>query len=99
MLKTRGLSRTSDTSTLPDGWTISPRCKLKTQLQLPLDDRVTNSRTSNGDSFQAEEGGLDVTSLEEWLKTNHGLFDAKPSIAQRATGALLRGKYGKYAKP
>jgi hypothetical protein len=59
MLKTRDLSRTSDTSTLPDGWTISPKCTLKTQLQLPLYERVTNYRTSNGDSFQAEEGGLD----------------------------------------
>ena len=59
MLKTRDLSRTSDTSTLPAGWTISPKCTLKTQLQLPLHNRVTNYRTSNGDSFQAEEGGLD----------------------------------------
>ena len=38
------------------------------------------------------------TTLEDWLKTNHQLFDAKPTIAQRATGALLRGKYSKYAK-
>jgi len=50
------------------------------------------------DTF-TELTGEPGTSLEGWLKTNHQLFDAKPSITQRATGALLRGKYGKYAKP
>ncbi len=49
------------------------------------------------DTF-TELTGEPGTSLEDWLKTNHQLFDAKPSIAQRATGALLRGKYGKYAQ-
>lgn len=38
------------------------------------------------------------TTLEAWLETNHQLFDPKPSIGQRATGALLRAKYSKYAK-
>ena len=50
------------------------------------------------DTF-TELTGEPGTTLEDWLKTNHRLFDAKPTIAQRATGALLRGKYGKYAKP
>ena len=50
------------------------------------------------DTF-TELTGEPGTTLEDWLKTNHQLFDAKPTIAQRATGALLRGKYGKYAKP
>jgi len=49
------------------------------------------------DTF-TELTGEPGTTLEDWLKTNHQLFDAKPTIAQRATGALLRGKYGKYAK-
>ena len=49
------------------------------------------------DAF-TELTGEPGTTLEDWLKTNHGLFDAKPTIAQRATGALLRGKYSKYAK-
>ncbi len=49
------------------------------------------------DTF-SELTGQAGTTLEAWLETNHQLFDAKPSIGQRATGALLHGKYAKYAK-
>lgn len=53
LIVTRDYDRTTDTPTLPDGWTISKEMTLTKELVLDLmGDEIANYRVSNGDSFQ-----------------------------------------------
>ncbi len=53
VMVTRDGSRTSDTSPLPSGWTVSPSYTINKTLTVELLGKETeNYRTSNGDSFQ-----------------------------------------------
>ena len=53
VMVTREPTRTTDVSTLPAGWTMSPTYTLGRELKVELFGKETeNFRTSNGDSFQ-----------------------------------------------
>lgn len=53
LIVTRDYDRTTDTATLPAGWTISEPVSLKKELVLDLmGSEIANYRVSNGDSFQ-----------------------------------------------
>lgn len=53
LIVTRDYDRTTDTPTLPAGWSISEEMTLTKPLILPLmGDKTENYRVSNGDSFQ-----------------------------------------------
>ena len=63
VMVTRDGSRTSDTSTLPTGWTMSPLYPISIELKIELLGKETeNFRTSNGDSFQGPmPAGFDLS--------------------------------------
>lgn len=65
LIATRDYDRTTDTPTLPAGWTISDVVTLTKPLQFDLmGDQIANLRTSNGDSFQGPMP--DSLNLEEY---------------------------------
>lgn len=63
VLVTRDPTRTTDVSTLPAGWTMSPTYTLGRELKVELFGKETeNFRTSNGDSFQGPmPAGFDLS--------------------------------------
>ena len=63
VMVTRDGSRTTDASTLPSGWTMSPTYTLNRELKIELLGKETeNFRTTNGDSFQGPlPAGFDLS--------------------------------------
>ena len=63
VMVTRDPTRTTDVSTLPAGWTMSPTYTLGRELKIELFGKETeNFRTSNGDSFQGPmPAGFDLS--------------------------------------